>query len=126
MSDEINTRLKDSTEKCLKAHEAWSKDKKSASARENLQEAVHELRKVASRLEIEIAVSERDSASQKPMPIPQNRNAKGKSQAPDDNAGNKNDEKKLAKKVKLPPKKSDKEKAEEKSEDKKPDDKKDD
>lgn len=70
MSDEVKQRLQDSTANCLKAYDAWDGDKKNATARETLQDAVHELRKVASRLEIEIAVSDRKQMTQKPMPIP--------------------------------------------------------
>lgn len=70
---EIKTRLKESTEACLKCYEAWDADKKSSEARENLQESIHDLRKVGSRLEIEIAISERDNMSDKPLPIPSHR-----------------------------------------------------
>lgn len=80
MADEIKDRLKDSADKCMKSYEAWSADKKSANTRETLQEAVHELRKVASRLEIELALSERDQAAQKQIPIPHHRDAKGRHQ----------------------------------------------
>ncbi len=58
--DEIATRLKETSEACIKAYDLWEKDKKEVEPKEELQEAVHELRKVASRLEIELAVSERD------------------------------------------------------------------
>ena len=80
--EDIAKRLKETSEECSKALDAWSKDKKDAKAREALQESVHELRKVASRLEIELAISERDEMSQKPIPIPAHR---------DSNRGNKND-----------------------------------
>ena len=84
--DEIDKRLKETSEACLKAYEAWNKDKKDGKAREVLQETVHELRKVASRLEIEVAVSERDEMTQKPIPIPPHRDS-GK-RGRDDNRGN--------------------------------------
>ncbi len=67
--DELATRLKDTSEGCMKAYELWSKDNKDSTAREALQDAVHELRKVAARLEIEVAVSERDENG-KALPIP--------------------------------------------------------
>jgi len=82
MSDEIKQRLQESADQCIKSYEAWRKAEKDTGARETLQEAVHDIRKVASRLEIELAVSERDQMTQKPMPIPQNRNAQGKIQNP--------------------------------------------
>lgn len=88
MSDEIQQRLKDSTEKCLKAYEGWRKDEKNAGTREGLQDAVHELRKVASRLEIELAMSDRKNATQKPMPIPSHRDAKGRNRGKDEADGN--------------------------------------
>ena len=75
--DELTTRLKNTSDECLKSYELWSQDKKKSDAREPLQDAVHELRKVAARLEIELAVSERDENG-KPMPIPGHRsNSRG-------------------------------------------------
>lgn len=73
--DEIETRLKEAAEDCIKAYESWSTQKKNPEARERLQEATHELRKVAARLEIEIAVSERDDMAQRPIPIPPHRSS---------------------------------------------------
>ncbi len=76
--EDIKKRLQDSTENCLKSYEAWD-DKKGSESREALQESIHELRKVASRLEIMIAISERESMSEKPLPIPSHRsNSKNK------------------------------------------------
>lgn len=71
--DEIEQRLKDSTAECIKCYEAWSKDKKGEDARENLAEAIHELRKVTSRLEIEMAASEREQMAGRPISIPPHR-----------------------------------------------------
>lgn len=76
--DEIKKRLKDSSENCMKSFEAWDA-KKATSTREDLQESIHDLRKVISRLEIEIAINERDTMSDKPLPIPSHRsNSKSK------------------------------------------------
>ena len=86
--DEIEKRLKETSDNCLSAYESWQKDKKDSKAREDLQESVHELRKVASRVEIELAVSERDEMTQKPIPIPPHRDAKRRSQGDDNNRGN--------------------------------------
>ncbi len=72
---EIKKRLQESVDACLKSYEAWDADKKNVEARENLQEAIHDLRKVGSRLEIEIAISERDTMSAKPLPIPPHRSS---------------------------------------------------
>lgn len=77
--DEIETRLRETSENCFKSYEAWRKDQKNSNVRETLQEAIHELRKVASRLEIELAVSERNEMTQKPIPIPPHRDAKHRS-----------------------------------------------
>lgn len=79
--DDIKARLQESTSACLKAYEAWDADKKSVEFRENLQESIHELRKVGSRLEIEIAISERKEMTSKPLPIPPHRSS-SKSKGP--------------------------------------------
>lgn len=96
MSAEIKERLKTTSEICQKCYEAWDGNEKDSKARESLQEAIHELRKVASRLEIDLAISERDQMTQKPLPIPshrdsrggKNRGQQGGHQDQDDNAGN--------------------------------------
>lgn len=105
MSAEIKERLKTTSEACLKCYEAWDGNDKDIKAREALQDAIHELRKVASRLEIELAISERDQMAQKPIPIPPHRDSrggknrgnnnnkggnKGSQNDQDDNAGNAN------------------------------------
>lgn len=73
--DEIEQRLRETSENCFKSYEAWRKEQKNSSVREALQDSIHELRKVASRLEIELAVSERNEMAQKPIPIPPHRDA---------------------------------------------------
>lgn len=80
MSDEIKERLQATGAQCLSAYEAWAKDQKDEKAREDLQESIHELRKVTSRLEIELAISERDQMGQKKLPIPPHRAARKKGQ----------------------------------------------
>lgn len=117
MSDEIKKRLQESTDQCIQSYEAWRKDEKNESARETLQDAVHEIRKVASRLEIELAVSEREQTTQKPLPIPQNRNAQEKSQEAKSNKPKsekkpKNQDIKAGLKKKSPPKNDEPKKAE--------------
>ncbi len=91
---EIKKRLQESGENCFKYYDAWTKDPKNPSAREALQDAVHELRKVASRLEIEIAVSERDEMASKPIPIPPHRASrkKGGDKKPPQEAGQDHDD----------------------------------
>ncbi len=73
--DEIEKRLREGSENCYNCYETWRKDKKDSKAIESLQEAIHELRKIASRLEIELAISERDDMAQRPIPIPPHRDA---------------------------------------------------
>lgn len=74
--DEIEKRLRESTDACIKGFEAWVKASKSLETRETLMEAMHEVRKVVSRLEIEIAISERDRLGSRPLPIPSHRSQK--------------------------------------------------
>jgi hypothetical protein len=71
--DDIEQRLKDTSQNLFKAYEAWGKSRLNAEAREELQECLHELRKVAARLEIEIASSERQEMAQRPIAIPPHR-----------------------------------------------------
>lgn len=98
MAEDIKERLSKASAECLKCYEAWSGNQKDDKARECLQDAIHELRKVSSRLEIELAISERDQMAQKPIPIPPHRASRNKGQrnnddqgGPNDNAGNTND-----------------------------------
>lgn len=91
--DEIEQRLRESTDACIKSYEAWRAKEKDGSVRESLHDAVHELRKVASRLEIEMAISERGEMAEKPLPIPPHRSSRrarsdGTMEDMDDNAGN--------------------------------------
>lgn len=83
--EDIEQRLKDTTETCIANYVAWKKDQKDEATRENLAEAIHEMRKVASRLEIEIAVSEREQMANKPIAIPPHRSSR-KGAAVDDGA----------------------------------------
>lgn len=88
--DSIDARLRETSNTCLKAFEAWNQDKKNGKLRQELQESVHELRKVASRLEIEVAISERDEMAKKPIPVPPHRdsNKKGNNNNNNDDRGN--------------------------------------
>ena len=86
--DDISKRLKETASQCGEALDAWLKDKKDNKTRSALQEAVHELRKVSSRLEIELAISERDEMTQKPIPIPSHRDSHKRVGDKNDNRGN--------------------------------------
>lgn len=83
---EIQQRLEETSAICIKAYAEWRQDEKKSGARETLQEAVHELRKVASRLEIELAVSERDQNGSKKLAIPPHRSARKKNSGEAENA----------------------------------------
>lgn len=71
--DEIEKRLRESTEAFIKSFENWVAQNKNLESREGLMEAMHEVRKVVSRVEIEIAISERDRLGSRPIPIPSHR-----------------------------------------------------
>lgn len=74
--EETAQRLRNAADSCIKAYEQWSSGRKNLEAREALQEAVHELRRVNARLEIEVAASERDEMTQRQIPIPPHRSAR--------------------------------------------------
>jgi len=84
--DDIEKRLKESVETCLTSYEAWRQKESSNDNREQLRESIHELRKVVSRLEIEMAISEREQMAGKPLPIPTHR-ASRKGQGGDNGSG---------------------------------------
>lgn len=71
--EDIQQRLKDCSDVCIKALAGWAAQRQSHAMREDLLEALHELRKVAARLEIEMAVSERAEMPNRPMQIPSHR-----------------------------------------------------
>ena len=76
-------RLQETAAKCLSSLDSWNKNLKDVEARESLLEAVHELRKVTSRLEIDIAMNDRQVVNAKPLPIPEHKSkAKNKNQKP--------------------------------------------
>lgn len=78
--DEIEQRLRETTEACIRNFETWVKEKKSLESREALMETMHEVRKVLSRVEIEIAISERDRLGSRPIPIPPHRSSRKRSE----------------------------------------------
>jgi hypothetical protein len=73
--EEIEKRLRESTDACIKSFENWVKQAKNLESRETLMETMHEVRKVISRVEIEIAISERDRLGSRPLPIPPHRSS---------------------------------------------------
>lgn len=81
-------RLQETTETCFNALEAWTSDKKSGPNKENLNDSLHELRKVLARIEIDMALSESKGSGGK-IPIPSHR-ANQKHQHETDDNGNGN------------------------------------
>lgn len=86
--DDIEKRLREVADNCVNAYLQWNTAKRDAESREDLQDAIHELRKVSARLEIEIAVSERDEMAQRPIPIPPHRATRKRQNEEDDNGDN--------------------------------------
>jgi hypothetical protein len=86
--DEIEKRLREAADNCIKFYTAWQKDKKVGNDRDNLMEAIHELRKVAARLEIDIAISERTEMASRPLPIPPHRSSSRRQQRGPEDRGN--------------------------------------
>tara|TARA_B100001989_G_scaffold196212_1_gene144820 strand:- start:1822 stop:2175 length:354 start_codon:yes stop_codon:yes gene_type:complete len=82
--DEIQQRLQDTSKNCLDAYGEWVTKKNDTKKQEDLHSAIHELRKVSSRLEIELAISERDEMASKPLPIPPHRSSKRSKGASDE------------------------------------------
>lgn len=74
--EDIEKRLRESTDACIKSFENWIKQAKNLESRESLMETMHEVRKVISRVEIEIAISERDRLGSRPLPIPPHRSSR--------------------------------------------------
>ena len=78
--DDVEKRLRETADACISSYSAWKANQKNGEIRETLMEAIHELRKVASRLEIELAINERNEMAQKPIPIPPHRDARQRGQ----------------------------------------------
>lgn len=66
-------RLQETAAMALSRLETWKKDLKDEPATEKLLEAVHELRKVCSRIEIDIALNDRIRTNAKRIPIPEHK-----------------------------------------------------
>jgi hypothetical protein len=66
-------RLQEAAAKCLSSLNQWTNDLKDRDARENLLDSVHELRKVTSRLELDIAINDRKATNSNPIPIPEHK-----------------------------------------------------
>lgn len=89
--DEIENRLRAAADSCIGKYAEWRANRHDGDTREALQDAIHELRKVSSRLEVELAVSEREELAMRPIPIPPHRAARerpAQGVPEDDSAGN--------------------------------------
>ncbi|MCB1783272.1 MAG: hypothetical protein KDI13_04695 [Alphaproteobacteria bacterium] len=73
--EDVQGRLQETSQNCLQAYSVWKGKRTDTVAREALLAAIHELRKVASRLEIDLAISERNDMGSRPLPIPSHRAA---------------------------------------------------
>jgi len=54
----MKSRITEASQNCIETFEAWDSNKQSQSAKTNLLAALHELRRIAARVEIDIAHSE--------------------------------------------------------------------
>ena len=72
--DEIEARLRTASTACVDAYRSW-RTPSIDDARRELADAVHELRKVVARIEIELAASRREEHALPPIPLPLNRSA---------------------------------------------------
>lgn len=79
--DDIQERLEAALKDCKDRYVAWRANPKDALTREKLMEMAHELRRVGARLEIELAVAERNQSRETPIPIPPHRAAGRRDQA---------------------------------------------
>ncbi len=86
--DEVSKRLQDTVDKCIKSYTAWQADKKDGSARESLNESLHELRRATAALEIDMIREERMSGGVRPINTPGHRSSTRK----DEDFGNANDD----------------------------------
>jgi len=73
--DETEARLRETARGCLAAYRTWRQQPGQGSV-QALSDAVHDLRKVLARIEIDMSVSRRDEQVARPIPIPAHRAAR--------------------------------------------------
>ncbi len=73
--DAIEARLRETARGCLVAYRGWRQAPGETSV-QTLNDAVHELRKVLARVEIDISASRREEPSVRPIPVPAHRAAR--------------------------------------------------
>jgi len=88
MSDTIDKRLQDTVSACITAYNKWNGAKMDSAIRAELQDTIHEIRKAIARLEIDIALSEREELSHNPIPVPAHRSNRRPSNPRNDASNN--------------------------------------
>ncbi len=78
---DTQTRFETTSKDCYDAYIVWKNAPQDIEARGTLNSCIHELRKVVSRFEIEVAVSERQDSRQKPLAAPAHKNADRRAQS---------------------------------------------
>lgn len=73
--DEVEARLRETARGCLAAYRTWRQQPGTGSV-QSLSDAVHDLRKVLARIEIDMSASRRDEQVARPIPIPAHRAAR--------------------------------------------------
>ena len=73
--DAVEARLREAARGCLVAYRGW-RQAHGESATQTLNDAVHELRKVLARIEIDMSASRREEPGMRPIPVPAHRAAR--------------------------------------------------
>ena len=77
--DAVEARLRETARGCLVAYRGWRQATGEAST-QSLNDAVHELRKVLARIEIDMSASRREEQGLRPIPVPAHRAARQQQQ----------------------------------------------
>lgn len=96
-------RLQETYKQCLSGYESWQKDQKDSSAREALMQTMHDLRRVLSRMEIEILTSQSDARNAQPLPVPPHRSKRPMSQNQQQDRQNQQDSRQDSKSANVKP-----------------------
>lgn len=77
LESKTESRFETTFKSCFEAYNAWSEDQLNREKRNGLVEAIHDIRRVIARLEIEIAMSESKERASNPIPIPTHKTKQG-------------------------------------------------
>jgi hypothetical protein len=69
-AEDVQSRLKQTSDRCVACYKAWTSGNEGEG---DLNNALHELRRVLARIEIEVAASHADEGAQRAIPIPMHR-----------------------------------------------------